>query len=107
MFLCLSNKENRPLLRDASLHSSFLSLNFYMILCRQHKLLGCGFPCVEVLLKCPYFGPCCFFLKAEVEAVGEVAAQLSEAAQSELLQLCEDQFAQLEKVNVFLLDDST
>lgn len=30
---------------------------------------------------------------------GRPAAELSEAAQSELLELCEDQFAQLEKVN--------
>lgn len=35
---------------------------------------------------------------AEVQADGEAAVQLSEAAQAELLQLCEDQFAQLEKL---------
>uniref|UniRef100_A0A3Q2NPI0 Centromere protein K n=1 Tax=Fundulus heteroclitus TaxID=8078 RepID=A0A3Q2NPI0_FUNHE len=34
----------------------------------------------------------------EVRADGEVAAQLSEAAKAELLELCEEQFAQLEKL---------
>ncbi|KAK5604420.1 hypothetical protein CRENBAI_017717 [Crenichthys baileyi] len=34
----------------------------------------------------------------EVRAGGEAAAKLSEAAQSELLELCEEQFAQLEKL---------
>ncbi|XP_069561119.1 centromere protein K [Brachyistius frenatus] len=35
---------------------------------------------------------------AEVRAGGPAAAQLSEAAQSELMDLCEEQFAQLEKL---------
>lgn len=39
---------------------------------------------------------CCL----RVQADGRAAAQLSEAAQSELLDICEEQFAQLEKVHV-------
>lgn len=39
---------------------------------------------------------CCL----RVQADGRAAAQLSEAAQSELLDICEEQFAQLEKVRV-------
>lgn len=38
----------------------------------------------------------CFRVEAEG---GQAAAELSEAAQGELMDQCEDQFAQLEKVN--------
>lgn len=41
----------------------------------------------------------CLRVEAEVKPGGGAAAELSEAAQAELLELCEDQFARLEKVN--------
>lgn len=41
----------------------------------------------------------CFRVQAEVKPDGQTAAGLSEAALSELLDQCEDQFAVLEKVN--------
>lgn len=41
----------------------------------------------------------CICVQAEVKPEGQAAAELSEAALSELLDQCEDQFAALEKVN--------
>lgn len=48
------------------------------------------------------------FLRGQVEgrADGEAAAQLSEAAQAELLELCEENFVRLEKVNTSIFSIS-
>lgn len=48
------------------------------------------------------FGLLCARVQAEERPGGQAPAGLSEAARSELMELCEDQFAQLEKVKLCL-----
>ena len=52
-----------------------------------------------LLLENTSFDLYCFHVQAEVAGGGDATPQLSEAAQSELLEMCEEQFTYLEKVN--------